>query len=122
MKLPLIKSYLCDWAETLGKSPLSYQIFGLAFSRRKEKYLRDLHFIYNISVNDSGALRSQMEDWLKSEFSASLTLYNREARLIMSGLPARRHQNLYAFSRRGFFIGKTFIVLKRQSRNRCHSL
>ena len=58
--------------------------FRVGLQQRKEKYLRDLHFIYNISVGDSAALRSQMEDWLKNEFSASLTLYNREARLVIS--------------------------------------
>lgn len=58
--------------------------FRVGLQQRKEKYLRDLHFIYNISVGDSTALRSQMEDWLKNEFSASLTLYNREARLVIS--------------------------------------
>jgi len=58
--------------------------FRVGLQQRKEKYLRDPHFLYNISVGESAALRSQMEEWLKNEFSASLTLYNREARLSIS--------------------------------------
>ncbi len=58
--------------------------FRVGLQQRKEKYLRDPHFIYNISTNDGGALRTQMSDWVRNEFSASLTLYNREARLMLS--------------------------------------
>ncbi|MEK6772580.1 MAG: ATP-binding protein [Bdellovibrionota bacterium] len=58
--------------------------FRVGLQQRKEKYLRDPHFIYNISTNDAGALRAQMSDWVRNEFSASLTLYNREARLMLS--------------------------------------
>ncbi len=58
--------------------------FRVGLQQRKDKYLRDPHFLYNISAGESAALRSQMEEWLKNEFSASLTLYNREARMSIS--------------------------------------
>jgi len=58
--------------------------FRVGLQQRKEKYLRDPHFIYHVSVNDGTALRSQMGEWLKQEFSSSLTLFNREGRLMVS--------------------------------------
>ena len=58
--------------------------FKVGLQQKKEKYLSDPQFIYNISINDSAALKSQINEWLRNEFSASLTLYNREARLMIS--------------------------------------
>lgn len=58
--------------------------FKVGLQQKRDKYIADPHFIFNISTNDINSLKLQLSDWLKSEFSASLTIYNREARLMIS--------------------------------------
>ncbi len=54
------------------------------FQQKRDKYLRDPNLSYNLVMNDGTILKQMASQWLKSDFSTSLTFFNREGRLLTS--------------------------------------
>lgn len=51
---------------------------------KREKYLKDNSMIYHVSTNDTGELRRLATQWLRSDFSSSLSFFNRDGRMLLS--------------------------------------
>lgn len=54
------------------------------FQQKRDKYLRDPNLSYNLVMNDGTVLKQLATQWLKSDFSTSLTFFNREGRMLTS--------------------------------------
>lgn len=52
--------------------------------QKREKYVRDPNLIYHLSVNDGTTIRNIASQWLKQDFTSSLTFFNRDGRMIVS--------------------------------------
>lgn len=51
---------------------------------KKEKYIKDANFLYHLNVTESSVLRSLTNHWIKQEISSSITIFNREGRMLVS--------------------------------------
>lgn len=54
------------------------------FQQKRDKYIRDPNLSYSLVINDGSGLKQMAAQWLKSDFSTSLTFFNREGRLLTS--------------------------------------
>jgi two-component system NtrC family sensor kinase len=54
------------------------------FQQKRDKYIRDPNLSYNLVMKDSLSLKQMATQWLKSDFSTSLTFFNREGRMLIS--------------------------------------
>ncbi len=54
------------------------------FQQKRDKYIRDPNLSYNLVMNDGTVLKQMAAQWLKSDFSTSLTFFNREGRMLIS--------------------------------------
>lgn len=54
------------------------------FQQKRDKYLRDPNLSFNLVMNDGSSLKQMAAQWLKTDFSTSLTFFNREGRLLIS--------------------------------------
>lgn len=52
--------------------------------QKRERYARDPRLIYDVSMGDHESLRTQLQMWLRQDFSTSLSVFNREGRMIVS--------------------------------------
>lgn len=58
--------------------------FESGFSEKKKRYIRDPGLIYHLSVSDTNEVRELANSWLKSDFSSSLSFFNRNGRMVVS--------------------------------------
>jgi two-component system NtrC family sensor kinase len=58
--------------------------FASGLAAKARRYIKDPTLIYNASVSDSSALRSLTSNWLRSDFASSLTVFNREGKMLVS--------------------------------------
>ncbi len=58
--------------------------FKTGLQLKRERYLKDNAFIYHVSVNELAELRSTGNQWLKTDFSSSLSFFNRNGRMLVS--------------------------------------
>lgn len=52
--------------------------------QKRERYARDPRLVYDVSMGDHESLRQQLQTWLRQDFSTSLSVFNREGRMIVS--------------------------------------
>ncbi len=58
--------------------------YQTGMKQRREKYLIDAAMLYHLSTENSGALLGLATPWMKSDFSSSLTFFNRDGRMLIS--------------------------------------
>lgn len=54
------------------------------FQQKRDKYIRNPSLSYYLAMNDGASLKSMAGQWLRSDFSTSLTFFNKEGRLLVS--------------------------------------
>lgn len=52
--------------------------------QKRDKYIRDPSLIYHMTVGDGATLRNLSSQWIKTDNTSSLTLFNREGRMLAS--------------------------------------
>jgi len=52
--------------------------------QKRDKYVRDPNLVYHLSINDGVTIRNIASQWLKQDFTSSLTFFSREGRMIVS--------------------------------------
>jgi len=52
--------------------------------QKRDKYVRDPNLIYHLSVSDGATIRGLASQWLKQDFTSSLTFFKRDGRMIVS--------------------------------------
>lgn len=58
--------------------------YKTGLTQKRDKYARDPNLIYHLSVNDGATIRTISSQWLKQDFTSSLTFFNREGRMLAS--------------------------------------
>lgn len=58
--------------------------FRMGLEENQQRYTRDARLSYHLSTNDAASLRTMTSSWLKSDFSTSLTFFNRDGRMLVS--------------------------------------
>ncbi len=58
--------------------------FRTGLAAKRDRYIKDNSLIYNLSTNETGAVKSLAASWLKSDFSSSLTFFHRDGRMLVS--------------------------------------
>ena len=52
--------------------------------QKREKYIRDPNLLYHMSVGDGATIKNITGQWLKQDFTTSLTVFNREGKMLAS--------------------------------------
>jgi two-component system, NtrC family, sensor kinase len=52
--------------------------------QKRDKYIRDPNLIYHLTVGDAVTIRNIATQWLRSDFTSSLTFFSRDARMVVS--------------------------------------
>jgi two-component system NtrC family sensor kinase len=52
--------------------------------QKRDKYIHDPNLLYHMSVNDGNTIRGITAPWLRQDFTSSLTVFNREGRMLAS--------------------------------------
>lgn len=52
--------------------------------QKRDKYIRDPNLVYHLSVNDANTIRNIASQWLRTDFTSSLTFFSRDGRMIVS--------------------------------------
>lgn len=58
--------------------------FKTSLQQKRSRYIKDNGMIYHLSTEDVGAVKKTAIEWLKSDFSSSLTFFNRDGRMLVS--------------------------------------
>jgi two-component system NtrC family sensor kinase len=58
--------------------------FRTGLIQKRNRYLKDNSLLYNMSTSDASAVRTLGLNWLKSDFTSSLTFFNRDGRMLVS--------------------------------------
>lgn len=58
--------------------------YRMGLGQKRDKYIRDPNLIYHLSVKDATTIRNITSQWLKQDFTSSLTLFGRDGRMIVS--------------------------------------
>lgn len=58
--------------------------YRAGLKQKREKYIRDPNLIYHLSVGDGATIRNIASQWLKQDFTSSLTFFSREGRMVVS--------------------------------------
>ncbi len=52
--------------------------------QKRDKYIRDPNLIYHLTVGDANTIRNIATQWLRSDFTSSLTFFSRDAKMVVS--------------------------------------
>jgi two-component system NtrC family sensor kinase len=52
--------------------------------QKRDKYIRDPNLIYHLSIGDGASIQSLLNQWLKQDFTSSLTIFARDGRMLVS--------------------------------------
>jgi two-component system NtrC family sensor kinase len=52
--------------------------------QKRDKYVRDPNLVYHLSVGDGATIRTLASQWLKQDFTSSLTFFTRDGRMLVS--------------------------------------
>lgn len=52
--------------------------------QKRDKYIRDPNLIYHLSVSDGATIRSLASQWLRQDFTSSLSFFSRDGRMLVS--------------------------------------
>lgn len=58
--------------------------FKTGLSQKRDRYVKDNGLIYHLSTGDAQAIKVLGQSWLRSDFSSSLTFFNRDGKMIVS--------------------------------------
>lgn len=58
--------------------------FKTGLAGRRDRYLKDNSLIYNLSTNDFTSLKALGGNWIKTDYSTSITFFNRDGRMLVS--------------------------------------
>lgn len=58
--------------------------YRMNLQQKRDKYIRDPNLIYHLSVGDANTIRNIAGQWLRQDFTSSLTFFGRDARMIVS--------------------------------------
>lgn len=64
--------------------------FRTSLDTKKKIYIKDPRLVYHVSTNDISAIKAQVQNWLKSDLASSLTVFNRDGRMLVSSFKDRR--------------------------------
>lgn len=85
--------------------------------QKRERYVRDPRLIYDVSMNDGESLRQQLQTWLRQDFSTSLSVFNREGRMIISVFKDDRGEiRSFRPSQEAVFLSEKYIASLKQKR------
>jgi len=52
--------------------------------QKRDKYVRDPNLIYHLSIGDGATIRTLASQWIKQDFTSSLSFFNREGRMLVT--------------------------------------
>lgn len=52
--------------------------------QKRDKYIRDPNLIYHLTVGDAATIRNIASQWLRQDFTSSLTFFGRDGRMLVS--------------------------------------
>ncbi|MBK9322184.1 MAG: HAMP domain-containing protein [Bdellovibrionaceae bacterium] len=52
--------------------------------QKRDKYVRDPNLLYHLSIGDGATIRSLATQWLRQDFTSSLTFFRRDGRMLVS--------------------------------------
>lgn len=55
-----------------------------ALQQKRDRYVKDPNFTYHLSTSDVGVLKGLVAKWISSEISTSISLFNRDGRMLAS--------------------------------------
>lgn len=58
--------------------------YRAGLQQKRDKYIRDPNLIYHLGVGEVGTIRNIATQWLRQDFTSSLTLFGRDGRMIVS--------------------------------------
>lgn len=58
--------------------------YRMNLQQKRDKYIRDPNLIYHLGTNDAATIRNIATQWLRQDFTSSLTFFGRDARMIVS--------------------------------------
>lgn len=58
--------------------------FKSAIINKRDKYLKDANFIYHLSTNEVEVLRPQLQNWIRSDVSSSISVFNKDGKMLLS--------------------------------------
>lgn len=61
---------------------LSDYMVGL--QQKRDRYIKDPNLLYDLAMSDGSSIRNIGSGWLRQDFASSLTMFNREGRMLVS--------------------------------------
>ncbi|MGZ6449325.1 MAG: HAMP domain-containing sensor histidine kinase, partial [Pseudobdellovibrionaceae bacterium] len=58
--------------------------YRAGLQQKRDKYIRDPNLIYDLSISDGATIRNIASQWLKQDFTSSLTFFARDGRMVVS--------------------------------------
>lgn len=91
--------------------------YYVGLQQKRERYARDPRLVYDVSMGDHESLRQQLQTWLRQDFSTSLSVFNREGRMIVSVFKDDRGEiRTFRPVQEAVFLSEKYIAsLKEQS-------
>ena len=87
------------------------------FQQKRDKYMRDPSLSYHLVMNDASALKLLAGQWLKSDFSTSLTFFNREGRMLTSVFKDQKNE-IRSFQplQQAIFLSEKYLAILKTSK------
>lgn len=58
--------------------------YKVGLSQKRDIYTRDPNFIYHVTVEDSTVVKGVITNWIRQDFSSTISVFNREGKMIVS--------------------------------------
>lgn len=58
--------------------------YRTGLSQKRDAYIRDPNFIYHVTVDDASVVKNITSNWIRQDFSNTISVFNREGRMIVS--------------------------------------
>src|SRR5437868_5989388 len=85
--------------------------------QKRDKYVRDPNLIYHLSIGDGATIRSLASQWLKQDFTSSLTFFNRDGRMIVSVFKDDKGETRsFTPSAQAVFLNASYLAAFRQEK------
>jgi two-component system NtrC family sensor kinase len=90
--------------------------YRAGLQQKRDKYVRDPNLIYHLSVSDGNTIRNIASQWLKQDFTSSLTFFARDGRMIVSVFKDEKGEvrNFVPVSQAIFLNAKYISIFKTQ--------
>lgn len=79
--------------------------------QKRDKYIRDPNLTYHLSIGDTASLQNLLGEWLRQDFTSTLTVFSRDGRMIVSAFKdsAGEVRNL-APSNQAIFLNANYLA------------